>query len=133
MDGTQLAFLNSLIDSIQTIGELVTSGDENSKCVAVTRLESAILASQINLPAPVYGVYVHLLEDALRLLINEVNSLNCNAVGRPKIEIQQSQLEYLLSMRFNAIQIAKYYRVSRCTVFRRLNDYNLSVIKKNLG
>ena len=123
--------MHSLIESVSNIRGLLAQSDENSYCLATTRLESAILACQVELPVQVYQAFLHLLENALYLIMEELEmvGISINPVGRPKIEIRQPQLEYLLSMRFNATQIAKYYKVSRHTIQRRLKDYNLSVIE----
>lgn len=51
----------------------------------------------------------------------------CGHAGRPRYDIPQSQLEYLLQCRFTVPQIALLLNVSVRTVRRRMEHYDLSV------
>ena len=45
--------------------------------------------------------------------------------GRPKFEITEEQMMYLLSMSFSWVQIAKIFGVSYMTVYRRRQEYGI--------
>ena len=78
------------------------------------------------------GVGLRLLQDA-QYSIEEnrvgyepqflVNGLR----GRPRLDISNDQLQYLLELGFSCPQIANVLGVSLSTVRRRMTDYNLSV------
>ena len=72
-------------------------------------------------------------------LLEDLNSLSGNSStsqaatlqtshrGRPKFDIAQDQLEYLLSIGFHCPAIADLFGVSLSTVRRRMSDFGLSV------
>ena len=47
--------------------------------------------------------------------------------GRPKLEVPQEQLQFLVERRFNTLQIASLLGVSQRTVERRLRECNLNI------
>ena len=50
-----------------------------------------------------------------------------NKRGRPRLEIKQQQLEYLLQLGFSCPKIAGVLGVSLSTIRRRMSEFGLSV------
>ena len=50
-----------------------------------------------------------------------------NRRGRPRLDVKQEQLEYLLRLGFNCPKIAEALGVSLSTIRRRMSDFGLSV------
>ena len=46
--------------------------------------------------------------------------------GRPRFNITQEQLEYLISLSFSFTRIASMLSVSRMTIYRRCQEYNIT-------
>ena len=78
------------------------------------------------------GVGLSLLQDAQNLIEEgsvgyEPHLLVNGLKGRPRLEISNDQLQYLLELGFSCPQIANVLGVSLSTIRRRMTDYNLSV------
>ena len=60
---------------------------------------------------------------------NEVRHpvIHTGELGRPRYDISKDQLQYLLENKFTVPQIAEMIAVSQRTVFRRMNEFSLSV------
>ena len=54
-------------------------------------------------------------------------SIDASMNGRPKIDIRQEQLEYLLGLGFSCPKISKVLGVSLSTIKRKMNEFGLSV------
>ena len=50
-----------------------------------------------------------------------------NHRGRPRLDVKQEQLEYLLHLGFNCPKVAEVLGVSLSTIRRRMNEFGLSV------
>lgn len=57
-------------------------------------------------------------------MFNRVGGDN-TAIGRPRIEIQKEDIDNLRALNFSWTKIAKILGVSRQTLYRRLEDYNI--------
>ena len=80
------------------------------------------------------GVGRSLLEELNRLQTAEVHfgytaplTPSGNHRGRPRLDIEQEQLEYLLNLGFNCPKIAEVMGVSLSTIRRRMSEFGLSV------
>ena len=53
--------------------------------------------------------------------------LHENRGGRPRFDVKQEQLEYLLDLGFNCPKVAEVLGVSLSTIRRRMSEFGLSV------
>ena len=84
-----------------------------------------------------YAHIVHLVREAREAVTNANHSRRTEAFqassiftgqrGRPKLEVPQEQLQFLVERRFNTPQIASLLGVSQLTVERRLSECNLNI------
>ena len=80
---------------------------------------------------------VHLVREAREAVTDANHSRSTDAFqagsiftgqrGRPKLEVPQEQLQFLVERRFNTLQIASLLGVSQRTVERRLRECNLNI------
>lgn len=129
---------SDLISARTCIGDCLSLLEtEGSEELVVVRLDSLIFAiesltSENTTQFSWAGSTLELLERAVALLVNfcEINPRSPQRflkAGRPTIQIQFSNLEYLLSLRFRVKDIAEFYGVSRYTISRRLRENGTSV------
>ena len=85
-----------------------------------------------------YSDVLQLLTSALRIIVSLEDNFCQNrvqdhppvlleGVGRPRFDISYEQLLYLLENRFTVRQISDMLGVSQRTVYRRMNEFSLSV------
>ena len=105
--------------------------DPNSMEIMVTRVDSLIAA--INLTRSTEDLswgsrVVRLLEEASLLLVLHIEALHSfPKIGRPRLMVPMTSVEYLLSMNFKATKIAELYGISRETLCRRMKMSGVSV------
>jgi hypothetical protein len=121
---------HNAISCIENTIILIRTGSQYD--LVVTRLESLLVAvRRVNEISPLsWGFEVsEKLELVITLLINSLDNEVSSArpVGRPKIEISISNVEYLLSLKFKVTVIADILGVSTDTIFRRLRASGISV------
>lgn len=65
----------------------------------------------------------------IRNILNDADStgITQDAVGRPRFNIAQEQLEYLLELRFTCPEIARLLGVSLRTIRRRMEEFGIAV------
>jgi len=70
-----------------------------------------------------------MLEEANESILEGINILENRESkrGRPKINIPIANIENLLTLNFHASKIAEMYGVSQDTIYRRLQENNISV------
>jgi len=78
---------------------------------------------------------IHLVREAREAVTNancstdafQAGSIFTGQRGRPKLDVPQEQLQFLVERRFNIPQIASLLGVSERTVERRLREFNLNI------
>lgn len=67
-------------------------------------------------------------DDSARVCVGQNRfSIFQGSVGRPRFDIAQDQLEYLLDLRFTCADIARLLGVSLRTIRRRLDEFGIAV------
>jgi DNA-binding NtrC family response regulator len=60
---------------------------------------------------------------------NRANAnVSTGSVGRPSFEISKEQLEFLLDCNFEVQEISEILKVSKRTIERRMNNYELTAV-----
>jgi hypothetical protein len=117
---------NLILNVIEECQGLLDSDSDNG--VVVVRLESLQLMLETIADSPTWkDVVVSKLQLAIALLVHPNCQNESYSVGRPSLHVPIDGIEYLLSLRFNVPDIAKFYGVSRDTIFRRMSAHGLSV------
>jgi len=102
----------------------------------LTRIESiqAAVISVHQFQPLQWGPHViELLESTISIILSELDQVSTGhsgtavRAGRPAYQIPLSSIEYFLSIQFKVPDIAKFYGVSRNTIFRRMRTSGLSV------
>jgi len=121
MDSLAVSFLQSVINCQNLINS------NGAFDVIIPRLESMCLFLQENPIAQSFS-WKNTAIQILTLAIQELSNFDqfCANSNR-KIEIPVENIEFLLSIKFKVVDIAKLYRVSRFTISRRLAESGLSV------
>lgn len=130
----------AVIGVCSTVSMLVDSYEETRQpdkldalIFHVDRLRRVLLPLDVcsNEVLEALGVSLSLLEELDRSqsmgISYEPEILAENCRGRPRIQITQEQLEYLLQMGFSGPHIADILSVSLSTVRRRMHQYRLSI------
>ena len=100
-------------------------------CFGLYQLLLALNISNDTLEA--VGAGLSLLEELNRSQNDEAyfgytpETLPCIHRGRPRLDIKQEQLEYLLNLGFKCPKIAELLGVSLSIIRRRMSDFGLSV------
>lgn len=94
--------------------------------VQLERLHTLIL--RVAESGSVVDVLLEKIDEAMDLLTTEIdNPQERNNVGRPRLIIPISSVEYLLSIGFRAKEISKIFGVSKETIFRRMREQGMAV------
>ena len=90
----------------------------------------------INLVLRIEHPVVDLLSEAHAIIVNNSHEVERNATtqplfsgapGRPKLNITQDQIEFLLERRFTVLQMSRLLGVSSSTIERRMAEFRLTV------
>ena len=108
----QLELIYRELACLEVLGTLTGEQFSALRCTGQALDEIRSLASTVN--RPVHSMYIAAMEYG-------------GLAGRPRYDIPQDQLEYLLQSRFSVPQIALLLNVSVRTVRRRMERYDLSV------
>ena len=122
------------------VKELLTSYEEDREpdkldCLVfnVDRLYRLLLALNVsNDVKECVGAGLNLLEELNRSVCDDhfgysPRTVPRNNSGRPRLDIRQEQLEYLLNLGFKCPKIAEVLGVSLSTIRRRMSEFGLSV------
>ena len=120
--------------SLESIRNCITivRNEASSYDVVVIRLESladAIRAASEEQYVPWAQEALRILDVVVNVLLDEIDGFQYQSprVGRPRLPISTSLIEFLLSIKFKVVDIAKILGVSRGTVFGRMHSVGISV------
>jgi len=97
--------------------------------IKLDSLLSALHRSIDHTAIPWVSAVINKLEVAISILEQEIDGTSStnSSIGHPRFHIPVSNVEFMLSVNFKATDIAKFYGVSKETIFRRMRAAGISV------